>query len=82
MYVYEEQKSVIFTEQGQRMFLEIRDRANALLKNAGAFRMLEVFCCGDSWDMMACVDRLVELGEIVELTQTNVAGQYRAFVSA
>lgn len=37
---------------------------------------------GDSWEMMARVDRLVELGEIREITGSNVAGQDRVFVEA
>jgi hypothetical protein len=32
--------------------------------------------------MMACVDRLVELGEIREITPRHTAGQDRIFVSA
>jgi hypothetical protein len=36
---------------------------------------------GDSWQRIACVDRLVELGEIREITNPNeVAGQHRIFV--
>jgi hypothetical protein len=37
---------------------------------------------GDSWTMLACVDRLVELGEIREIVQADVPGQYRVFVEA
>lgn len=84
-YNYEEQKSAIFTEDGQRMFLKIRDHAQDLLKKAGAARMQELMSgagSGDSWDMLACVDRLVELGELREVPQGRVAGQHRVFVSA
>ena len=36
---------------------------------------------GDSWESMACVDRLVELGEIIEITSNmNVMSQDRIFV--
>jgi hypothetical protein len=36
---------------------------------------------GDTWDMLACMDRLVELGEIREVTMNgDVAGQHRVFV--
>ncbi len=65
------------------MFIKIRDKAQTLLKTAGAFTMGKVIIgCGggDSWDMLACVDRLVELGEIREVTSGNVAGQDRVFV--
>jgi hypothetical protein len=37
---------------------------------------------GDSWTMLACMDRLVELGEIREVPQSGVAGQDRIFVKA
>lgn len=69
-YVYEEQRAGILTDNGQRLFLKIRDRAKRLLKEAGAFRLGACIedCTGDSWQMIACVDRLVELGEIHELT--------------
>ena len=63
------------------MFLSIRDRVNSLLKQAGAVRMQEAISgeTGSSWQMLACVDRLVELGEIREITG-DVAGQYRVFI--
>lgn len=35
---------------------------------------------GDSWLLLACVDRLVELGELREIPQTHTAGQDRIFV--
>ena len=82
MYVFEIQKQNIFTEEGQRLFLSIRDKAKALLLTAGAFTMGRVISgfTGDSWDMLACVDRLVELGEIKEITEKHlVSGQNRIF---
>lgn len=83
MYKYSEAKPRLFTEDGQKMFLAIRDNVHRLLKLAGAVRMEEAMCGGgSSWDMLACVDRLVELGEIREITNGDVAGQHRVFVSA
>lgn len=79
MYNYETEKPRLFTEQGQRQFLEIRDKVHALLKSAMAFRLDSVMS-GDTWRAMACVDRMVELGEIIEIPQTDVAGQHRVFV--
>lgn len=84
MYNYQEVKPRIFTEQGQVMFLAIRDRTHQLLKLAGAARMQEIMTAtaGDAWHMLACVDRLVELGEIREITNRHdVMGQHRVFVS-
>lgn len=84
MYTYENEKSKIFTENGQEMFLKIRDKVKLLLKQSGAFMLKNAISgvTGDSWSMLACVDRLVELKEIKEITdKTKVAGQHRVFVS-
>lgn len=82
MYNYEEQKAEIFKEENQKQFLAIRDRVNALLREAGACRMEEIVKnqCGSSWRHIACVDRLVELGELTEVTPKNTMGQYRTFI--
>jgi hypothetical protein len=85
MYSYETEKSELFTEGGQVLFLRIRDRVQKLLKEAGAVRMQEIMNGaggGSTWQMLAAVDRLIELGEIRELTDGNVAGQHRVFVAA
>lgn len=84
MYNYLTEKQEIFTEDGQKMFLSIRDRVKKLLKEAGAFRLHEAICreTGSTWTMLACIDRLVELEEIREVTDKDkVLGQYRVFVS-
>lgn len=83
MYNYEAEKKQLFTDAGQRMFLAIRDNAIALARKSGAVRMQEAMHAGtggDSWTMLACVDRMVELGELREIVQGSVAGQYRVFV--
>lgn len=82
MYNYQTERPSLFTESGQVIFLKIRDRVKHLLKTAGAFRMQEAIqgCTGSSWEMLACVDRLVELKEIREVTDSKAAGQYRVFV--
>lgn len=85
MYNYQTQRPFVFTEEGQVKFLAIRDHVRYLLKTAGAARMQEILCGarggGSDWDGLACVDRLVELGELRELTPAGtVQGQYRVFV--
>jgi len=81
-YNYQTERPKVFTDDGQRIFLKIRDRANKLLAEAGAFRMNEVTreVGGDSWMQLACVDRLVELKEIREINYGECPGQYRIFV--
>lgn len=83
MYCYEEQKSEIFCESGQEMFLAIRDNVHHLLKQAGAVRIEEAIRGqgGNDWTKLACVDRLVELGEIKEITSPNVVAQHRIFIA-
>jgi hypothetical protein len=83
-YDYTAEKPRLFTDQGQRVFLQIRDRAHKLLEEAGAFREDRVergVSTPDSWFAIACLDRLVELGELKELTGPMAAGQDRVFTS-
>ncbi len=85
MYQYKDLKGRLFSDEGQRMFLKVRDFVKDALKRSGAVRMQEAIGAagsGDSWTMLACVDRMVELGEIREVTSGNVAGQNRVFVEA
>ena len=83
-YDYKRQKSDLFSDDGQRMFLRVSDFVKGALKMAGAVRMNEAMNAAgarDSWTIFACVDRLVELGEIVEITK-DVPGQFRVFVDS
>ena len=82
-YLYAAMRSHVFTEGGQVMFLKIRDRTARLLDEAGAAMLQNMISgnTGDSWLMLACVDRMVELGEIREVTDPEtVMGQHRVFV--
>lgn len=81
-YKYEEVKPQLFTEEGQSSFLKIRDRANELLDISGSFIAGKVLI-GDSWFALACLDRMIELGEIREVPQhTGLFAQHRVFVRA
>jgi hypothetical protein len=80
MYIYEAERSKLFTEEGQVMFLKVRDRVKALLDTAGAFRLTHISIAGDSWLFLACIDRLVELGEIAPLRNKDMCwGQYQVY---
>lgn len=83
-YSYQALRPSLFTEENQRAFLKVRDHVRHLLKTAGAFTMGKAIpsgVAGDSWTQMAFVDRMVELGELVEVTRhSDVAGQFRVFV--
>ena len=82
-YNYKEIKPKLFIEAHQMLFLEIRDKVHKFLSETGEAKMGFIIqgLCGDSWMMMACVDRLVELGEIKEVfPQRACAAQDRIFV--
>lgn len=82
MYNYQNERSKLFTDEGQKTFLKIRDRCKRLLHIAGAFRANEATSevSGDTWLHLACLDRMLELGEIVEMPRDCWA-QYRVFTS-
>ena len=84
MYIYQREKPGIFTYEGQILFLKIRDNIQRLFEIAGAARLREITsgCTGSTWTMLACIDRLVEIGEIKEITyEKGCAAQYRVFIS-
>lgn len=78
MYSYETETPALFTDHGQRKFLKIRDHVATL---PPLFEMQEAIrgSCGSNWEAMACVDRLVELGEIREVPTHDVPAQCRVF---
>lgn len=64
----------------------MRDWIDKLLEAGGAFRMQEAMKAPgspcDAWRMHACVDRLLELGEIYEATEgQEIASQHRIYSS-
>ena len=65
-YNYETVKPDLFTERGVEMLMKVKDQVGRLLFTAGAFTMEKVTrtVTGDSWLMLACLDYLVEKGEI------------------
>lgn len=84
MYNYNEIKPRLFTDEGQRSFIQIRDKTQELMKKSGAVRINEVMMgsCIETWTVLAAFDRMVEIGDIRELTtHGEVAGQHRVFVS-
>ena len=84
MYNYQTEKQNLLTDEGQRTLIKVRDHVLKTLKISGAMTMgaaMDAADSGDSWIMMAYVDRLVELGDIREIKQGEVAGQYRIFVA-
>ena len=76
-YDYKTEKPFVFTEDGQRMFLKIRDKCNSLQQIAGAFTIEKAVSDlgGSTWARLACIDRLVELGEF-EYVNKEVLAQF------
>lgn len=69
MYNYKEHRERIFTEEGQKEFLRVRDRVNELLLTSKYIDIEQAIggITGSTWDNMAMVDRMVELGELIEI---------------
>lgn len=82
MYDYKDLKSKIFTDEGQKEFLKVRDNVFSLLAKSGAVSMDKAMSAvtGDTWTSMSYVDRMVELGEIREINIPNAMGQHRVFI--
>lgn len=81
-YKYEDQKKALFTDDGSRQFHAMLKHCRAMLDTSGAFTMAAAMRCpgiGDTWEAMACVDRMVELGEVREVPTKGMA-QNRVFV--
>ncbi len=81
MYNYKEQRNKIFTDEGQKDFLKLRDKVNKLLDISGAFMIENVLGVNVNTDMtLTCIDRMVELGEIIEIKRDGVFAQHRVFI--
>ena len=69
-YNHEEQKKNLLTKEGMEMFNQVKQRFYELYELAGAVRMDKIMLSSalvvDSWDMLACVDLMIEQGLIQE----------------
>ena len=82
MYDYKKERPGIFTEPGVETLIKLRENARALTEQAGAAQMGAIIrgVCGDTWLMLACVDYMVEKGELKEIQFGPCTGQNRIFV--
>lgn len=81
-YDYQKERPHIFTEEGQVEFLRVRDYVQETLKKSGVITLEKATTplTGSNWTQAAYVDRLVELGELVEVEQAHApTGQDRIF---
>lgn len=82
MYNYQTERPGLFSPEGFKLITKIRAKAQKCIELSGAARMDKLIqgCTGDSWQMMAAVDYLVEEGELVRITPADtVWGQYQIF---
>lgn len=83
-YEYATERDAIFTDDGQRAFTKGRDKVLAAISKTGAITMwkaMSMFGSGTNWSQMACVDRMVELGDLTEVVPSKEhAHQYRVFM--
>ena len=69
-YDYNKEKHEVFKEENQKLFLAIRDQIQKKLKVSGAITQDKAIGLPDgigaacSFTMLACIDRLVEIGEL------------------
>lgn len=85
MYRYQDHRQWVFTDEGQRALLKLRDWTKDTLRRTGAFTLasaIDAAGFGDSWQRMALVDRLVELGELQMVPRAGVATQHQVYVEA
>lgn len=81
-YVYADLRPKIFTEEGVAMLIATRDEAQRLLHKSGAVRADMIMTTCDSWLMLACIDYLVEVHDLLEVTRKDqVHAQNRVFVA-
>ncbi len=68
-YDYKEERPYVLTDEGQRRLIQTLDFAKRQLAIGGAVRADKLMIhSGDLWKTMALVDRLVEIGELVEVS--------------
>lgn len=83
-YEYVTERDAIFTEDGQRRFTKGRDQVLDAVRRTGAITMgkaMPMFGAGTNWFQMACVDRMVELADLIEVVPAKkYVAQYRVFL--
>lgn len=83
-YSYEQERAKVLAPERQDQFIHGRDRLLKAIEPTGAIlwmKAMQFFNTGSSWTDMACVDRMVELGDLRRVHQNGrVSGQYEVFV--
>lgn len=85
LYKYEDEKPGLLTDEGQRMFIRGRDTVLLDLDVKDPVLMEKAMACfktSSNWTQMACVDRMVEIGDLREIAREAEVAQHRVFVRA
>jgi hypothetical protein len=79
-YSYEREKAAIYTPEGLKMLVDLRDQIRAKCKSSGAVRFDAISFSGDSWTALACLDFMIERGDLKRVTEgQNRAAQYHIY---
>jgi hypothetical protein len=84
MYDYTSERPWLFTDEGQRVFIAFRDVALKKLSDTGACTIGSALSwirgAPDSWKQLACIDRMVELGDVRKVERPGHATQSQVLV--
>ena len=69
IYEYKNFRERLFTDKGQREVMAVRDHIRRTCKISGCIEMWKALApvSGDTWENMAIIDRLAELGEVKKI---------------
>lgn len=82
-YDYQTERPYVLTDEGQRRVFAVADFATRAIEMSGAVtagKLMSAAGSGDSWKLMACVDRLVEIGRLREIAFPRSTWQERIFI--
>jgi hypothetical protein len=82
MYNYATERPWTFTDSGVLALFKAYKTAVRLIDVAGVANGMKITeeCACDTYKMLALLDRLVELGQLREVTGPTIRGQDRIFV--
>ncbi len=84
-YDYQECKKTLFTEEGMKDYIKVRDAVKVLLAGPGAFShtgLMEKLSGIDAWFVQAACEYMIEQGELVCLRGKETAWmQFYVFAS-
>ena len=82
-YDYQTERPALFTEEGVRILIAMRDKCRQMLKQSGAFAASKAMesIPGSSWVMLAALEYMVERGELKKITQPEAWAQHEIYAA-